>query len=450
MSTKRRTLGMVTPLRGYVTFFPHISIGLLTLALIWLGSALARADGPNQVGLVVVHGDGKVITKCIEFSEDKITGHDVLIRSGLDTNVDVSGGIGGAVCRIDSEGCTFPQSTCFCQCQQNTSCIFWSYWHLIGGDWQFSGLGAAGYQVGHGDVEGWVWGPGKIGSSASEPPDLKFDEICVPVPTRTATSTPTPLPATNTPTPTRTPPPTQTPRPTDTPKPVATPVIHNFTADRSTINAGQSVALNWNLAGADAAYLRYDGTEEGVIAPGSKSVSPTKTTTYVLVARSKGGEAITQLTITVNAAVTATPVLQPTAAPFLVEPAYTPPNTPSPSAAPQPTDAAGRTPTPTALPILLPTDTPLPAPAVFPTPGAEVVLMASPTPEAITQLADLNDQPSRRRFTTATGQQETGGSSRIRSFLVYGGVSLIVLLFLVLPVVLLAAGWIAWWLRRTG
>ena len=85
------------------------------ILVILFGAVAIRADGPNQVGLVVVHGDGDIVTRCIEFDEEKISGYDVLDRSGLDLNIEPSG-MGATVCRIDNEGCTFPQDPCFCQC----------------------------------------------------------------------------------------------------------------------------------------------------------------------------------------------------------------------------------------------------------------------------------------------------------------------------------------------
>jgi uncharacterized protein YraI len=108
-----------------------------------------------------------------------------------------------------------------------------------------------------------------------------------------------PLPA-GTPTPTATPTPTPT---VPAPPHPSKPVIYSFTADRNTITAGESVVLRWDLANAQAAYLRYGGLEEAVVAPGNKTVSPAVTTVYTLIARNEAGETTAQLTITVNPAV---------------------------------------------------------------------------------------------------------------------------------------------------
>jgi hypothetical protein len=106
--------------------------------------------------------------------------------------------------------------------------------------------------------------------------------------------------------------------------PQPTPVIHFFTADQTMISAGEGVNLTWNLSAADAAYLRYDGGEEGVISPGSKIVYPAQTTRYTLVARKGEGQALTELVITVNPAA-ATSLPQPAQAAANISPIATPP-----------------------------------------------------------------------------------------------------------------------------
>jgi hypothetical protein len=78
------------------------------------------------------------------------------------------------------------------------------------------------------------------------------------------------------------------------------PTIYSFTANRYTIAAGEAVVLNWDLANAQAAYLRYNGLEEGVAAPGSKTVTPDKDTVYTLIARNDAGETTAELTISVS------------------------------------------------------------------------------------------------------------------------------------------------------
>ncbi len=77
------------------------------------------------------------------------------------------------------------------------------------------------------------------------------------------------------------------------------PTIYHFSADRYTITTGESVTLSWDLANAQAAYLRHFDIMEGVVAPGSRVVSPAVTTVYTLIATNATGETMVQLTITV-------------------------------------------------------------------------------------------------------------------------------------------------------
>ena len=91
--------------------------------------------------------------------------------------------------------------------------------------------------------------------------------------------------------------------PTATPEPTAVsqkPTIFSFTADRYTVTPDEDVTLKWDLENAQAAFLQYDGREEGVASPGSKTVSPDEDTKYILVARNEAGETTAELSIEVS------------------------------------------------------------------------------------------------------------------------------------------------------
>jgi hypothetical protein len=480
------------------------------ILLLALGAVLARADQPlHRVGLVVSNGE-EVIKKCVEFSEEEIDGYEVLKRAGFDLGVDASS-MGAAICRIDNQGCAFPEEHCFCQCQ-GSPCRFWIYWHLIDDEWQFSGLGASNYKVRDGDVEGWIWGEGSPNSGGDRPPSISFEEICAEPPT----PTPTPIPPTDTPSPTPQPTPTSeptsTPEPTETPLPIATPVIHHFTADRSTIKAGESAVLSWDLSDAEAAYLHYDGLEEGVVAPGSKTVSPGSTTTYTLVARNDGGETVSEITITVDASSPVptsapAPNLAPTAVPAL---AAAPPPDAAPVAEPVIRFAAGAQALPAGACTTLawevqqasalylddtevslqgaqevcPTEsriytlraaypggervaqltlsvfevtqpsleqpalTPLPSPTPAASPDGALAPSATPTAAALALAPSRSLRPASRNFTSATERQVDSEAGQVQRLLAYAGIAAALFLFLAAPVALLAVGWVAWWLRR--
>jgi hypothetical protein len=117
-----------------------------------------------------------------------------------------------------------------------------------------------------------------------------------PTPTTSPTSTPTPTP---TATPSHTPTSTDTPTPTHTPTEPPPPVIQ-FWADDTTITAGDTTFLRWQVEHVQEIYL--DGTP--VTGPdGQQAVSPTTTTTYELRVIHTGGEETRSVTITVLPAI---------------------------------------------------------------------------------------------------------------------------------------------------
>ena len=150
-----------------------------------------RAQSGNQAALVVRHGQNDVRTACVEFDEPRISGYELLQRSGFDLQIGVQG-LGSLVCSIGDTGC--PASDCLCQCKGGGECVYWSYWHRLDGSWQYSQGGASVYMVEPGAVDGWSWGPGAV-NQAVPPPDISFDEVCqaetinTPTPSPTATNT---------------------------------------------------------------------------------------------------------------------------------------------------------------------------------------------------------------------------------------------------------------------
>lgn len=158
---------------------------ILTLVAVCLGAVSTRTDAATpavsqttrRAGLFVQFGDGSYVMRCISFSEESISGLDLLARSGLDIAT-----WGSAVCRIEQSGCDYPAAPCFCQCQ-GAPCFYWSYWHWRDGRWVYSQVGAADYQVHDGDVEGWTWGDGK------PPQVVPFEQICLSAETPAGTTT---------------------------------------------------------------------------------------------------------------------------------------------------------------------------------------------------------------------------------------------------------------------
>lgn len=181
-------------------------IGAVLTAILAL-PAYAQQPGPNHAGVVVVHGDGSVAKVCVSFSEESITGAELLRRAGLEVSLTAYGGLGYGVCQIGDEGC--PADDCFCQCK-GSPCAYWVYSHRHpDSSWVISGVGASSWQVHDGDVDGWVWGDG-----ATAPPVVAFEDVC-PVDHPVADVTPTQMASTITSaSPTITPAPLSTVEPT--------------------------------------------------------------------------------------------------------------------------------------------------------------------------------------------------------------------------------------------
>lgn len=175
----------------------------------------AQTGGENRAALVVQAADGSTATACVSFTEEQISGYDLLERSGM-ALVASFDAMGAAVCSINGQGCG--ADNCFCQFPPN----YWSYWRMSGGSWSYSNLGASAAVVHNGDVDGWSWGSGKPPAAAPS-----FDALCgaaeaQPSPTTAALPSPTAVPPTLEPTwtvwiePSATPAPTQTDAPTPT------------------------------------------------------------------------------------------------------------------------------------------------------------------------------------------------------------------------------------------
>lgn len=75
------------------------------------------------------------------------------------------------------------------------------------------------------------------------------------------------------------------------------PVIGRFSADPSSIDAGQNSTLTWSVTGADSVSISTLGN---VTASGSRTVSPSATTTYILTATNGAGTSTAQATVAVS------------------------------------------------------------------------------------------------------------------------------------------------------
>lgn len=159
-----------------------------------IGSA-ATGQELHHAGLVVRHGDGRIVYAYVAFPEASISGVELLRRSGISLVTIGFGGLGEGVCTIDGEGC--PASDCrkrVCQ-GSGEDAPFWQYFRQrTPGDWVALALGASATKVRDGDVDGWSW----TGHDPALPP-LTIDDVAriagvaaTPSPTADGASQPTP------------------------------------------------------------------------------------------------------------------------------------------------------------------------------------------------------------------------------------------------------------------
>lgn len=152
----------------YVNVYSTVEalLGLAISAIIPIATGAASSQPmENKAGLVVTLSDGSSLLRCVNFSDERISGLDLLTASGLKLVSAIDPLRGMAICSIEKEGC--PSSNCFCDMPN-----YWSYWHLQDGAWHYATGGAGTFPVTNGDVEGWTY------SDAVEPPLVSFDQIC--------------------------------------------------------------------------------------------------------------------------------------------------------------------------------------------------------------------------------------------------------------------------------
>lgn len=152
----------------------HFALAVVcVLALAGAGAPITSAEEMNVAGLVVDFGDGRMSYAWVPFEEEEISGLELLRRSGLDIVTVGFGGLGDAVCQVETTGC--PVSDCrqrMCQTSEPDS-PFWQYARQTEpGTWTVMALGASASKVQNGDIDSWNW--------RGTPPELRafsMDEI---------------------------------------------------------------------------------------------------------------------------------------------------------------------------------------------------------------------------------------------------------------------------------
>ncbi len=240
---------------------------LLTAATMERATVSAQTQ-LNRAAVVARFADGQNLVKCVTFPEVSITGEELLRRTGWSIVIDAETDQGSAVCKVNDVGCGVDD--CFCRCRGGAQCEYWSYWHRVNNEWEYSDTGAGSYSVSDGALEGWSWGPGNW-VTGTEPPAFTFQQIC------NSNTTP-PIVRGNTPEP-------ETDQPPD----------GDFEADELLVEPGECTVLTWVIF--DATSVTLDGVQ--VAAQDRREVCPTASQRYVLIAANAIGQLTREVTIEV-------------------------------------------------------------------------------------------------------------------------------------------------------
>jgi hypothetical protein len=161
-----------------------LAASLAALASLAPGSPVpsaCAAAGSHHAALVVEHGDGSVVTRCVAFDASQVTGEQLLNASGIAWSGQTFGGFGDAVCAMDGEPARY--SSC-----PGTD----GYWAVFvargSGAWQLSNVGVSTLTLADGDAEGFRYVPSS-GNPVAPPLAVGVCAAAV-SPATTATATP--------------------------------------------------------------------------------------------------------------------------------------------------------------------------------------------------------------------------------------------------------------------
>jgi hypothetical protein len=141
----------------------------------------AQAATVHHAALVVDNPGAITVTRCVAFTEDSITGDQLLARSGVEYATAYSG---QAVCQINNQPAQYP-ATCW-----TSSSPYWAFYvSRGGGSWAFSNLGFASQTFRDGDAEGFRY-EGQSDYSVPPSPAGVCPVPAPPTPTTVPTSRP--------------------------------------------------------------------------------------------------------------------------------------------------------------------------------------------------------------------------------------------------------------------
>lgn len=166
-----RRLGLLLPVA--------ILAALASLAPVAPIVPACAAAGSHHAALVVEHGDGSVVTRCVAFDASTISGEELLDLSGVAWSSQTFPGFGDAVCALDGE----PGRYVDCPGKD-------SYWAVFvargGGSWQLSDVGISTLALHDGDAEGFRYVPASGVPAAPVPAGGVCAATAAPTPRRSA------------------------------------------------------------------------------------------------------------------------------------------------------------------------------------------------------------------------------------------------------------------------
>lgn len=142
-----------------------VALGALSVVPLIGSAQVARAAGTHRAA-VIVEGDGQTHRVVVEFTEDSISGIELLRRAGADPVVYSYSGIGGAVCRLYGVGRDAGPD---CLGGTGGDARYWAYFRAPAGAtaFRYASVGGGSTTVRDGDVEGWRYGTGAAPTYAS-------------------------------------------------------------------------------------------------------------------------------------------------------------------------------------------------------------------------------------------------------------------------------------------
>lgn len=149
---------------------------VIAVTLMLLASAspgIAADTGENHIaGLIVDYGEGRISYALVPFTEDTLSGFELLDRSGLSLLTVQFGGLGNGVCAIEGTGCDLAACrTRLCQTGDPAS-PFWHYAQYRDATWVFAPLGASASSVSDGGLDAWSWS-----SDSPNPGPMALDDL---------------------------------------------------------------------------------------------------------------------------------------------------------------------------------------------------------------------------------------------------------------------------------